>query len=291
MIGCSIMILLVVSAIFAPLLSPHSPFELHLDEGLSAPSLSHILGQDKLGRDVLSRVLYGGRISLGIGVAVTIMVVSIGMLIGSIAGFFGGSIDSILMRLVDIVLSFPGILLAIVMAAILGPSVLNIIVALSILGWGGFARLMRGQILVARSEEYVLAAIAMGLPPWRVILRHLLPNVIAPVIVEAAFTMGHAIVAEASLSFLGLGIQPPMPSWGGMLSDSKSFLLLAPHLVTVPGLIIMAVVVAFNLLGDSLRDFLEAPRQNNRHSSAANPSRLASLLVAYIPKGMRAPHA
>jgi len=160
------------------------------------------------------------------------------------------------MRLVDIVLSFPGILLAILMAAILGPSVLNIIVALSVLGWGGFARLIRGQILVARSEDYVTAAIALGLPPWRIILRHLLPNVVAPVIVEAAFAMGHAIVAEASLSFLGLGIQPPMPSWGGMLSDSKSFLLLAPHLVTVPGLIIMTVVVAFNLLGDSLRDRL-----------------------------------
>jgi len=255
-IGCSILIFLILSAIFAPILAPYPPFEIHLEEGLSSPSSAHLLGQDKLGRDVLSRVLYGGRVSLGIGIAVTIISVLIGIVVGSLAGFFGGRIDSILMRLVDIVLSFPGILLAILMAAILGPSVLNIIVALSVLGWGGFARLIRGQILVARSEDYVTAAIALGLPPWRIILRHLLPNVVAPVIVEAAFAMGHAIVAEASLSFLGLGIQPPMPSWGGMLSDSKSFLLLAPHLVTVPGLIIMTVVVAFNLLGDSLRDRL-----------------------------------
>ncbi len=264
LIGCSILILLVLSAMFAPILAPYSPFELHLEQGLSAPSSSHILGQDKLGRDVFSRILYGGRVSLGVGVAVTMISVSIGILVGSIAGFFGGKVDSVLMRLVDIVLSFPGILLAIVMAAILGPSVLNIVIALSILGWGGFARVIRGQILVARSEDYILAATALGLPPTRVILRHLLPNVIAPVIVEAAFGMGHAIVAEASLSFLGLGIQPPMPSWGGMLSDSKSFLLLAPYLVTIPGLIIMAVVVSFNLLGDALRDSLFAGRGGKR---------------------------
>jgi len=256
LIGGTTLILLIVSAIFAPVLAPYSPFELHLEQGLSRPSFSHILGQDKLGRDVLSRILYGGRVSLGVGVFVTMISVTIGIVVGSIAGFFGGSIDSILMRLVDIVLAFPGILLAIVMAAILGPSVLNIIVALSILGWGGFARLIRGQILVAREEDYILAAVALGLPPWRVMFRHLLPNVLAPVIVEAAFGMGHAVVAEASLSFLGLGIQPPMPSWGGMLSDAKSFLLLAPHLVTVPGLIIMTIVVSFNLLGDALRDRL-----------------------------------
>lgn len=256
LICCAILIFLTLSAIFAPILSPYSPFELHLEQGLSAPSLSHILGQDKLGRDIFSRILHGGRVSLGVGVLVTIISVSIGILVGSLAGFFGGRIDSVLMRLVDIVLSFPGILLAIVMAAILGPSVLNIVVALSILGWGGYARVIRGQILVAREEDYILAATALGVSPGRVILRHLLPNVLAPVIVEAAFGMGHAIVAEASLSFLGLGIQPPMPSWGGMLSDAKSFLLLAPHLVTVPGVIIMTVVVSFNLLGDSLRDHL-----------------------------------
>jgi peptide/nickel transport system permease protein len=260
LIGFFILTGLTLLAIFAPLLSPYSPFELHLEQGLSAPSIAHLLGQDKLGRDVFSRLLYGGRISLGVGIAVTMISVSMGIIVGSVAGFFGGRIDAILMRLVDIVLSFPGILLAIIMAAILGPSVLNVIVALSILGWGGFARVIRGQILVARCEDYILAATALGLPPSRVILRHLLPNVIAPVIVEASFAMGHAIVAEASLSFLGLGIQPPMPSWGGMLSDSKSFLLLAPHLITVPGLIIMSVVISFNLLGDGLRDCLEVRR-------------------------------
>ncbi len=254
--GYFILTLLILSAIFAPILAPYSPFELNLEQGLYPPSSAHILGQDKLGRDVLSRVLYGGRVSLWVGVAVTVISVSIGIFVGAVAGFFGGKVDSILMRLVDIALSFPGILLSIVMAAILGPSMLNIIVALSILGWGGFARLIRGQILVVREEDYILAAVALGLPPWRIILRHLIPNVLAPVIVEAAFTMGHAVVAEASLSFLGLGIQAPMPSWGGMLSDAKSFLLLAPHLIAVPGLIIMTVVVSFNLLGDSLRDQL-----------------------------------
>ena len=272
LISYFILILLILSALFAPFLSPYSPFELHLEQGLSAPSFSsqgtfpHLLGQDKLGRDILSRILYGGRVSLGVGVIVTIVSVSIGIIVGSIAGFFGGRMDSILMRLVDIVLAFPGILLAIVMAAILGPSLLNIIVALSILGWGGFARVIRGQILVARCEDYISAAIVLGLPPWRVILCHLLPNVLTPVIVEASFGMGHAIVAEASLSFLGLGVQPPMPSWGGMLSDSKSFLMVAPHLVTVPGLIIMAVVVSFNVLGDALRDRLSGKRQDTHTS-------------------------
>ncbi len=256
LISCSILTVLVLSAMFAPLLAPYSPFEIRLEQGLSAPSFSHLLGQDKLGRDVLSRVLYGGRVSLWIGVTVTCISASIGIFVGALAGFLGGRTDAILMRFVDIVLSFPGILLAIVMAAILGPSVFNIIVALSILGWGGYARLIRGVILIARCEDYILAAVALGLPPWRVMIRHLLPNVLAPVIVEASFGIGHAIVAEASLSFLGLGIQPPIPSWGGMLSDAKSFLLLAPHLVTVPGLMIMSIVVAFNLLGDSLRDKL-----------------------------------
>jgi peptide/nickel transport system permease protein len=253
LIGCLILILLTASALFAPMLAPYSPFEIRLEEGLSAPSSSHILGQDKLGRDVLSRVLYGGRVSLSIGVAVTFISVLVGIMVGAISGFLGGRADSILMRFVDIMFAFPGILLAIVVSAILGPSVLNIIIALSILGWGGFARVIRGQILVARCEDYILAATALGLPPWRVVIKHLLPNVLAPVIVEGSFAMGHAIVAEASLSFLGLGIQPPTPSWGGMISDSKSFLLVAPYLVIIPGLIIMAVVVSFNLLGDWLR--------------------------------------
>ncbi len=256
-IGISILFLLILSALFAPLISPYNPLELHLSQGLSVPSSTHFFGQDKLGRDVLSRILYGGRVSLGIGVIVLAISVSIGIVVGSVAGLFGGRADSFLMRLVDVFLAFPGILLAIAMAAILGPSILNIVVALSVLGWAGFSRVVRGQILVVREEEYVLAAKALGIGPARIILRHLLPNILAPIIVEATFGMAHVIVAEASLSFLGLGVQPPVPSWGGMLGDAKSFLLLAPHLVTIPGLVIMATVMTLNLLGDCLRDRLD----------------------------------
>ncbi|MEK7285757.1 MAG: ABC transporter permease [Nitrospirota bacterium] len=260
-IGCFFLVILFVSAVFAPILSPHSPDQINLEQGLSSPSSSHFLGQDKLGRDILSRVLHGGRVSLGVGIIATVISVSIGLFVGSLAGFCGGKVDALLMRLVDIVLSFPGILLAIVMAAVLGPSVINIIIALSILGWGGYARVVRGQILVVRQEDYILSAISLGLTPSRVIVRHILPNVFAPVLVEAMFGVGHAIVAESSLSFLGLGIAPPMPSWGGMLSDAKSFLLVAPHLVIIPGIMIIIVVVSFNLLGDALYDRLAVRKQ------------------------------
>jgi peptide/nickel transport system permease protein len=249
--------LLVFSALFAPWIAPYNPRELHLAEGLSPPSLTHLFGQDKLGRDLFSRILYGGRISLGIGVTVLTICLSIGVVIGAIAGLSGGKIDFFLMRLVDLFLAFPGILLAIAMAAVLGPSLFNIVIALSLLGWAGFARLVRGQILVVREEEYVLAARALGLSPSRIIQKHLLPNILSPVIVEATFGLAHIIVAEAALSFLGLGVQPPTPSWGGMLNDAKSFLLLAPHLVTIPGLVIMLAVMALTLLGDDLRDQLD----------------------------------
>jgi ABC-type dipeptide/oligopeptide/nickel transport system permease subunit len=264
MIGCFFLTVFILSAVFAPALSPYSPYEMNLEQGLSAPSSAHLLGQDKLGRDLASRILYGGRVSLGVGIIATGICVFIGLLVGSLAGFWGGRVDTVLMRFVDIVLSFPGILLAIVMAAVLGPSVINVIIALSILGWGGYARVVRGQILVVRQEDYVLSAISLGITPARIIIRHILPNVLSPVIVEAMFGMGHAVVAESSLSFLGLGIAPPMPSWGGMLSDAKSFLFIAPHLVIVPGVLIMMLVVSFNLLGDTLRDRLAVRKDGGK---------------------------
>ena len=263
-IGCFFLTILLISAIFAPILSSHSPYEINLEQGLSDSSSSHLLGQDKLGRDLLSRILYGGRASLAVGILATGFSVAIGLLVGSLAGFLGGKVDSILMRLVDIVLSFPGILLAIVMAAVLGPSVVNLIVALSIFGWGGYARVVRGQILVVRREDYILSAVTLGIAPSRVIVRHILPNIMAPVIVEAMFGIGHAIVAESSLSFLGLGIAPPMPSWGGMLSDAKSFILIAPQQVFIPGIVIVVVVVSFNLLGDVLRDRLSVRERSRK---------------------------
>ena len=256
-VALSVLALLVLSSLLVPLLSSTTPLALHLEQGLFPPSSEHILGQDKLGRDILSRILYGGRVSLGVGTAVLFISMTIGILVGTVAGFFGGRVDSVLMRVTDIFLAFPGMLLAIAMAAVLGPSVWNVVIALSVLGWPGFTRLIRGQILVVREEEYILAARGLGMGPAQIILRHLLPNILAPVIVEATFTMASVIVAEASLSFLGLGVQPPFPSWGGMLNEARVFLLVAPHLVIVPGFVMVMTVVALNLLGDDLRDRLD----------------------------------
>ncbi len=252
-----VLCLLALSALFAPVIAPYHPLEIYLEQGLSSPSVTHLFGQDKLGRDVASRILYGGRVSLGVGVTVLVISLAMGLLVGTVAGFFGGRVDAVLMRMVDVFLAFPGILLAIAMAALLGPSVTNIVIALSALGWAGFARLIRAQILVVREEEYIWAAKAIGVGSIQIIGRHLIPNILAPVIVEATFQMAYVIVAEASLSFLGLGVQPPMPSWGGMLNDARSFLLVAPHLVVVPGLFITITVIALNLLGDDLRNRLD----------------------------------
>jgi peptide/nickel transport system permease protein len=264
-VASSVLALLAFSSLLAPLLSSTNPLELHLEQGLFPPSSEHLLGQDKLGRDLLSRILYGGRVSLGVGTAVLFISMTIGMVVGTVAGFFGGWVDSLFMRLTDIFLAFPGMLLAIAMAAVLGPSIWNVVIALSVLGWPGFARLIRGQILVVREEEYILAARALGIKPAKVILRHLLPNILSPIIVEATFTMASVIMAEASLSFLGLGVQPPFPSWGGMLNEARAFLLVGPHLVIVPGIVLMMTVVALNLLGDDLRDRLDVRSRVREH--------------------------
>lgn len=257
LIGLFLTGLFIAMAFFGPSLSPFDPLEQDLKEGLAAPSAAHPLGQDKLGRDILSRILYGARISLWVGVTTVSISLGIGLIVGATAGFMGGWIDDLLMRLVDVFLAFPGILLAIAFAAVLGPSLRNVVIALSLMGWVGYARLVRGQILIAREEEYVAAARALGAGPFRIVTRHLLPNIFAPVVVEATFGMAGAIVTEASLSFLGLGVQPPTPSWGAMLSDGRSFLLLAPHLTWIPGLALLLVVMALNLLGDALRDRLD----------------------------------
>ncbi|MFY9269294.1 MAG: ABC transporter permease [Candidatus Manganitrophaceae bacterium] len=255
--GLFLLTLFLVAALFASFLAPYDPFDLDLKEGLAAPSLAHPLGQDKLGRDLLSRILYGARISLGVGVTTVAISMTIGFFVGSVAGLFGGKIDEFLMRLVDVFLAFPGILLAIALAAVLGPSLRNVVIALSVMGWVGHARLVRGQILVVRELDYIAAARSIGCGPVRMVVRHFLPNIAAPLIVEGTFGIAGAIVSEASLSFLGLGASPPTPSWGAMLSEGRSFLLLAPHLTAVPGLAIMGVVIAFHLLGEALRDRLD----------------------------------
>lgn len=258
--GALIILFLLLTAIFAPLLAPYDPFEQNIMQGLEKPSKAHWFGQDKLGRDLLSRVIYGARISLWVGISTVSISMIVGVCIGSISGFYGGLTDDLFMRLVDILMAFPGILLAIAMVAVLGPGLNHVILALCLIGWVGYARLVRGQILYLRELEYVTAAQALGANPRRIITRHLLPNLIAPLIVEATFGMAGAILAEASLSFLGLGTQPPTPSWGSMLNEGREFLLLASHHTTFPGLAIMLVILGFNFLGDGLRDYFDVKR-------------------------------
>lgn len=256
-LGLLILLVLVVVALFAPYISPYDPTAIRLAEGLSGPSITHPLGQDKLGRDILSRIIYGARISLYVGVATVMLSAFVGTVVGAVSGYAGGVVDEVVMRLIDILLAFPGILLAVAVMAILGPSLNNIVIALTVLGWVGYARLVRGQVLALREFEFVLAARALGADARRIITRHLVPNVLGPVIVQATFGMAGAIVAEAGLSFLGLGTQPPTPSWGSMLNDGREFLLTTPHLTTFPGLAIMTVVLGLNFLGDGLRDILD----------------------------------
>jgi peptide/nickel transport system permease protein len=255
--GAAILLLLLFAALGAPLIAPYNPLRQDLANDLIAYSADHLLGTDKLGRDILSRTIYGARISLSVGFATVALSAAIGFVTGSIAGYFGGWIDLLLMRLVDILLAFPGILLAIAFTAVLGPGLDHVILALCLIGWTGYARLVRGEIIALREREFIQAARALGGNPKRVILRHLFPNLLAPLMIQATFGLAAAIIAEGSLSFLGLGVEPPTPSWGSMLNDGRQFLLVAPHLTTYPGLAIMITVLALNLVGDGLQDRLE----------------------------------
>jgi len=256
----------VLVALFAPLLAPYSPFEQDLYNGLAGPGMDHWLGQDRLGRDVLSRIMFGARVSLLVGFVTVSVSLVVGSTLGAVAGYYGGKIDEAIMRVSDIFLAFPGILMAIAVMAVLGPGLVNVIVALSIMGWTSYARLTRGQVLSLKHREFVAAAEAIGASPARVISFHLMPNVAAPLIVEATFGVAGAIVGEAGLSFLGLGAQPPTPSWGAMLSEGRQFLLIAPHMTTFPGIAIMVVVMGINFLGDGLRDMLD-PKSGSQINS------------------------
>jgi len=244
-------------AIVAGVLWPTAGTRIELSEGLAPPSAEHPLGQDKLGRDVLARTLAGARVSLTVALAAVTVSVIVGTGVGALAGFVGGSTDLVLMRLVDVLLAFPGLLLAIALAGALGPGTGNVILALSVIGWTGYARLVRGEVRRIRAREHVEAAIALGVPTRLVLTRHVLPLVAAPVAVQATFGAAAAVVAEASLSFLGVGVQPPSPSWGAMLAEARSFVVEAPHLVVAPGIAITAFVLALHLLGDALRDVLD----------------------------------
>jgi ABC-type dipeptide/oligopeptide/nickel transport system permease subunit len=261
--GLFITVLLLVVALAAPLLAPFDPNAQDTSRRLEAPSKQHLLGLDDLGRDVLSRIIWGARVSLRVGFSVVIVASLIGVTLGAISGYFGGWTDTLIMRLTDILLAFPGILLAIAMVAVLGPRLNNVILALATIGWVGYARLVRGQVLKVREMEYVTAAKALGAKSPRVIVRHVLPNVINPVIVMATLGLAGAILAEAALSFLGLGVQPPTPSWGAMLTSGRRYLGLANHLAIYPGIAIMLAVMGLNFLGDGLIDALD-PKYRKR---------------------------
>ena len=256
-IGIGILLLLLGTALLAPAIAPYSPAQQDLEHDLLASSRGHPLGTDKLGRDVLSRILYGARISVWVGISTVSLSLLIGFFVGSLSGYFGGRVDQLLMRLVDVLMAFPGILLAIAFTAVLGPGLNHVILALCLIGWTGYARLARGEIMAIREREYIHAARALGGSPARIILLHMLPNLLPPLLIQATFGMAAAIIAEGSLSFLGLGVQPPTPSWGSMLNEGRQFLLVAPHLTTFPGLAIMLTVLGLNLVGDGLRERLE----------------------------------
>lgn len=261
--GFSLTLILVFLAIAAPWLAPADPASQNLTVRLAGPSSAHWMGTDQLGRDILSRIIYGARISMLVSVSVVVGAGILGLAIGSIAGYFGGWFDRFVnIILINAFLSFPGILLAIAFAAFLGPGIDKVIFALIITGWAGYARLARAQTLRAKEMEYVLAARSLGASNARILIRHLLPNILQPVFVQATIAMAGAILAESTLSFLGLGVLAPMPSWGSMLNDARSHLLDAPHLVVFPALAIMGAVLAFNLLGDALRDWLD-PRMRS----------------------------
>ena len=252
--GLIIVLITVLAAVAGPFLSPYDSTAQELAHRLEAPTFAHPLGLDELGRDILARLLEGARISLMVGLAVVSVSSTVGMLFGSIAGYFGGRIDDLISRVIDVLMAFPGILLAIALVAVLGPSLTNVVLALSVIGWVGYARLVRGQALRAREFEFVQAARACGASSARIVLRHILPTALSAVVVQATLGMAGAIIAEASLSFLGLGVQPPTPSWGTMLDAGRAHLFDAPHLTVFPGLAIALLVLGFNFLGDGLRD-------------------------------------
>ncbi|MWG33760.1 nickel transporter permease [Halomarina oriensis] len=256
-VGLLFVSVVVLSAIFAPVIAPEGPNEQDLFNRLDSPSAEHPMGTDQLGRDVLSRLLYGARISLQISLAVVAITLAIGTAVGLVAGYAGGWVDEALMRFVDVLLAFPGILLALVIAGILGPNLTNIMIALAVVGWTQYARIIRGSVLSVKQEEFVKAAQLMGVPRRRIVLRHILPNVVTPVIVLATMDMAYVILGTAGLSFLGLGAQPPTPEWGTMLSQGRNFVDTAWWVVNFPGLAIMITVLGFNLLGDGLRDVLD----------------------------------
>jgi peptide/nickel transport system permease protein/oligopeptide transport system permease protein len=256
-LGAVIVVVLVLMAVFAPLLSPYDPFEIDLDAMTQAPSHAHWLGTDQFGRDLLTRIMFGTRISLWIGIVPTLLSMALGTALGLIGGFYGGWIDTAIMRLCDMVLAFPSLLLAMVVMYTLGASLVNIFIALAVVGWAGTARVVRAQVLSLREKEFVEAARAIGVRNRVIMVRHILPNCLPALIVLFTLGIPGAIMSEATLSFLGVGAQPPTPSWGLIITSGKEYLFSAPWIAIAPGVFILITVLAFNFMGDGFRDALD----------------------------------
>ena len=256
-VGGIIVLLFVATAILAPWLSPYHPNEGDLTKRLKAPDREHLLGTDPLGRDLLSRVIYGARISHQIQLVAVVIAMVVGIILGMVGGYYGGTFDHLIMRLMDILLAFPGIFLAIAIIAVLGPGLTNLMLAAGIYSIPQFARIVRGSVLSLKEKEFVEAAKAVGEKDFNILFRYLLPNSMAPIIVQTTLRMATVLLTASGLSFLGLGVQPPTAEWGAMLSNARAYLITAPHVATVPGLAIMLVVMGFNLFGDGLRDSLD----------------------------------
>jgi len=255
--GAVLVTLVVLAGVFAPLLTPYQPDQIRMEEALEPPSASHVLGTDVFGRDVATRLLYGARFSLQVSVLSRLIAIAIGTFLGLLAGYFGGRLDTVVMRLADVTLAYPGLLLLIAVVAAVGPSMAALFIALGVVGWAGVARLVRAQVLSLKEREFILAVRSLGMSHARIIGRHLLPNVVTQLIVIFSMGLGAAIMAEASMSFLGLGAQPPTASWGNMISGGLDYLRVAPWLSLSPGIVITLTVLGFNLLGDALRDVLD----------------------------------
>ena len=255
-IGAAIVSAILFICIFAPLLAPHDPVEQNLENRLLRPNIQYPLGTDNLGRCILSRLLYGARVSMGIAAIVVAINATTGAFIGLVSGYFGGFADSFIMRIVDILLSLPAIILALLIAGILGPSLLNIMLAMTIVGWTGYARVVRSIVLSLKNREFVEAEVAMGASPFRIMFYHILPNTFTSILVLVTLSIGYVILAASALSFIGLGSQPPAAEWGSMLSSGRAFMRSAPHVMIFPGLAIMLSVMGFNFLGNGLRDVI-----------------------------------
>lgn len=261
LLGLVILVIMALVALAAPVVARHDPVEIDPVNKLEPPTLEYLMGTDNLGRSIWARVAWGARLTLGTATLAMGMILLIGVIIGLVAGFYGGQIDNIIMRVVDVVLAFPSLILALAIAGMLGPSLVNVLIGIVLVGWATYARVVRGMVLSVREKEYVEAARALGIPPRQLAIRHILPNVISPVVVLASLDMGGLLLSISALSFLGLGAQAPEPEWGRMLNDARPFMQIAPHTMIFPGLAIFLSVMAFNLVGDGLRDALDPQGQ------------------------------